>query len=59
MAVEIAGDVNQMSALIDFVDTIFGVGAPMVPMLSNVSIVNEAASSESSTRPGPGMSLPW
>lgn len=40
-AVETAGDVNQMSAQIDLVGTVFGVGAPRVPMPSNVSIVNE------------------
>ncbi|KAM7519736.1 hypothetical protein LguiB_018698 [Lonicera macranthoides] len=40
-AVETVGDVNQMSAQIDFLGMVFGVGAPRVHMPSNVSIVNE------------------
>lgn len=40
-AIETAGDMTQMSALIELVGTEFGVGSPAVPMPSNISLAND------------------
>lgn len=40
-AIETAGDINQMQAVVDLVGTQFGVGAPDVPLPDNITLAND------------------
>lgn len=40
-AIETAGDVNQMRAVVDLVGTEFGVGAPDIPLPDNITLAND------------------
>ncbi|KAG8389533.1 hypothetical protein BUALT_Bualt02G0239200 [Buddleja alternifolia] len=40
-AIETAGDVDQMQAVVDLVGTQFGVGAPNVPLPDNITLAND------------------
>ncbi|KAL3849726.1 hypothetical protein ACJIZ3_011608 [Penstemon smallii] len=43
-AIETAGDVEQMQAVVELVGTQFGVGAPGVPLPDNITLVNDGYS---------------
>ncbi|KAK6120163.1 hypothetical protein DH2020_046069 [Rehmannia glutinosa] len=51
-AIETAGDVDQMQAVVDLVGTQFGVGAPNVPLPDNLTLANDGYLCTNPTRQG-------
>lgn len=51
-AIETAGDVNQMEAVIQLIGTQFGIGAPGVPLPSSISLANDGYSCLNPTTQG-------